>query len=153
MRWFFLLLPWIELFTLIQLGVRIGALQALLYVFATFLLGLTILRAQGMEIVGKLRTAQSGGVIPAQLLADELALGLAGLLLIIPGLITDAFAVLVLFGPARRRVFAALGGTARGSKARGSSANASDRVGPDGRGSQPGPGDPIEGEYRRLDDE
>lgn len=148
MRWFFLLLPWLELFTLIQLGVRIGALQALLYVFATFLLGLTILRIQGMEIVGKLRSAQGGGVLPANLLADELALGLAGLLLIIPGLVTDTLAVVVLFGPARRRVFAALGG-----KSRGAASSSSDRVGPDGAGPGARPDDPIEGEYRRLDDE
>lgn len=138
MRWIFILLPWMELFTLIQLGARIGAVQAMLYVLATFLLGLTILRAQGMEIVNKLRAAQSGAstMLPQRLLADELALGLAGLLLIVPGLITDVVAVLVLFGPLRRKLFSALGG---------SKASASPY--------QPRPGDPIEGEFRRLDDD
>ncbi|WP_439100571.1 FxsA family protein [Congregibacter sp.] len=138
MRWIFILLPWMELFTLIQLGARIGALQAMLYVLATFLLGLTILRMQGMEIVNKLRAVQSGGaaMLPQRLLADELAMGLAGLLLIVPGLITDGIAVLVLFGPLRRKLFAALGGK--------------EDPGPAYR---PRPGDPIEGEFRRLDDD
>ncbi|WOJ96508.1 FxsA family protein [Congregibacter brevis] len=121
---------------MIQLGSRIGAVQAMFYVLATFVLGLAILRAQGMEIVNKLRAAQGGGaVLPQQLLADELALGLAGLLLIVPGLITDVVAVLVLFGPLRRKLFAALGGSTQHSA------------------HQSRPGDPIEGEFRRLDDD
>ena len=47
MRWVFLLLPWIELFTLIQLGGEIGGFMTLLYVFATLMLGLTVIRLQG----------------------------------------------------------------------------------------------------------
>ncbi|WP_439100710.1 FxsA family protein [Congregibacter sp.] len=138
MRWIFILLPWLELFTLIQLGGRIGAFQAMLYVLATFLLGLTILRVQGMEIVNKLRAAQSSGaaMLPQRLLADELAMGLAGLLLIVPGLITDVIAALVLFGPLRRKLFSALGGSKE-----------------PGPAFQARPGDPIEGEFRRLDDD
>lgn len=131
-----------ELFTLIQLGSRIGAVEAMLYVLATFFVGLAILRAQGMEIVNKLRAAQGGAaVIPQQLLGDELALGLAGLLLIVPGLITDFLAIVVLLGPLRRRIFAALGGTVH---------TASYQSRPT---EQMRPGDPIEGEFRRLDDE
>ena len=124
-----------ELFSLIQLGSAIGAFEAMLYVLATFILGLTILRAQGMEIVDKLRSAQGGPVIPGQLLVDELALGLAGLLFMIPGLITDTLGLIVLFGPLRRRLFAALGGA------------------PNVPSSPSRPGDPIEGEFRRLDDD
>ena len=48
MRVFFLLLPWLELFTLIQLGIETSALTALGYVFLTFLAGLFVLRIQGM---------------------------------------------------------------------------------------------------------
>ncbi|WOJ93446.1 FxsA family protein [Congregibacter variabilis] len=142
MRWFFILLPWMELFTLIQLGSRIGAVETMLYVLATFFLGLAILRAQGMEIVNKLRAAQSGAaVIPQQLLGDELALGLAGLLLIVPGLITDFLAIIVLLGPLRRRIFTALGGKTH-------TATYQSR-----QTEQMRPGEPIEGEFRRLDDE
>lgn len=121
---------------MIQLGGSIGGFQAMLYVLATFFLGLTVLRAQGMGIVNKLRAAQDGGAkAPQQLLADELALGLAGLLLMLPGLVTDTLAIVVLFGPLRRRLFTALGGKAQASAY------------------HPRPGDPIEGEFRRLDDD
>ena len=36
MRVFFMLLPWLELFTLIQLGVETSALTAIFYVLFTF---------------------------------------------------------------------------------------------------------------------
>jgi UPF0716 protein FxsA len=162
MRWFFLLLPWIELFTLIQLGSRIGAFQTLLYVFATLLLGLTIMRAQGMEIIGKLREVQMGGVLPQRLLVDELAVGLGGLLLIIPGLVTDSMAVLVLLGPLWRRLMAALGGPRGSSAGRPNGSRPGDpfssQSSHSSRSSQQnrrpdGNDDPIEGEFRRLDDD
>jgi len=138
MKWFFILLPWVELYSLIRLGGNIGGLQAMLYVLATFFLGLTILRAQGVGIVNKLRDAQdSGAMAPQQLLADALALGLAGMLLMVPGLVTDTLAAVVFFGPLRRRLFRALGGKVQAT------------VPP----SNANPGDPIEGEFRRLDDD
>jgi UPF0716 protein FxsA len=116
-------------------------LATVLYVFATLLLGVSIMRLQGMEVLSRLRDAQMGWSIPPQLLVDELALGLAGLLLAIPGLVTDVLALLVLAGPLLRRLF------------RGRS-----RL-PDGPGrARPGPGGfradtTVEGEYRRLDDD
>jgi UPF0716 protein FxsA len=138
MRWIFLLLPWIELFTLIQLGSQIGALAALLYVFVTLVLGLTLLRAQGMEILGRLQASRDGQLIPASVMADDVAVGLAAVLLMVPGLVTDTLAIVVMFGPLRRRLFALMGGQA----AAGPSQRTASR-----------PGDAIDGEFRRLDDE
>lgn len=156
MRWIFLLLPWIELFTLIQLGSSIGAFATLAYVFVTLVLGLTILRLQGMEIITRLREAQSGGVVVGRLIADDLAVGLAGLLLLIPGLVTDFLAAAVLVGPLWRKLFAS-----RGRGRPGHDAFAGDRGheprGPSGGSGASGgmgrPSDPIEGEYRHLDDD
>jgi UPF0716 protein FxsA len=144
MRWIILLLPWIELFTLIRLGMQIGALATVLYVFATLMLGLSIMRLQGMEVLSRLRDAQMGWSIPPQLLVDELALGLAGLLLAIPGLVTDVLALLVLAGPLLRRLFR--GGAAPPGGPGG------DR-GPGSRADSDGGHTTVEGEYRRLDDD
>lgn len=143
MRWFILLLPWIELFSLIQLGTRIGALATLAYVLLTFMLGMSLLKLQGREVVSRLREAQMGWSIPPQLMVDELALGLSGLLLAIPGLVTDVLALLVLAGPLLRRLFGVRptpGGGQAGPR------------GPDPRDA-PGAEEPIEGEFRRLDDD
>ena len=104
MRFLILLLPWLELFTLIKLGVETSALTALLYVFVTLVLGVAVLRRQGQGMFMQLRETQEGRVIGPQLLLDDMAVGLAGLLLIFPGMITDAIALIVLVGPLRRRL-------------------------------------------------
>jgi len=138
MRFFIFLLPWLELFTLIELGIKTSALTALAYVFATGLLGWAILQRQGRGMFERLRQAQDGRIIGPQLLLDDMAMGFAGLLLLIPGVITDVIALLVLIGPLRRRLAGALFGP------------------------QPEPFTPeraagshevIEGDFRRVDDE
>lgn len=104
MRLFIMLLPWLELFTLIQLGIETSALTAIGYVLATLALGVLVLQRQGQGMFERLREAQEGRIIGPQLLLDDMAMGLAGLLLIIPGMITDISALLVMIGPLRRRL-------------------------------------------------
>ena len=104
MRLLIMLLPWLELFTLIQLGIETSALTAIGYVLATLALGVLVLQRQGQGMFERLRQAQEGRIIGPQLLLDDMAMGLAGLLLIIPGMITDISALLVMIGPLRRRL-------------------------------------------------
>jgi UPF0716 protein FxsA len=104
MRFFIMLLPWLELFTLIQLGVETSALTALAYVFGTFFLGIAVLQRQGRGMIEQLQKSQEGRILGPQLLLDDMAMGLAGLLLMIPGMITDFAAVIVVIGPLRRRL-------------------------------------------------
>ncbi len=110
MRFIVLLLPWLELFTLIQLGIKTSALTAILYVVVTLVLGVLVLRRQGMHMFERLRDVQQGRVLGSQLLVDDMAMGLAGLLLMFPGMISDAAALVVMIGPLRRRVAKLLGG-------------------------------------------
>lgn len=141
MRWIVILLPWLELFTLIQLGIETSALTALGWVLFTLVLGLFLLRRQGEGMFRRMQAAQQGGVISAGWLMDDMAMGLAALLLMVPGLITDSLAVVVMIGPLRRRLARALGG--RRPNAAGPDARDGDR--------ERGP-TTIEGDYRRLDD-
>jgi UPF0716 protein FxsA len=104
MRFFIMLLPWLELFTLIELGIETSALTALAWVFGTLFLGLAILQRQGQGMFERLRQAQEGRIIGRELLLDDMAMGLAGLLLMIPGMITDFAALIVVIGPLRRRL-------------------------------------------------
>ena len=138
MRFVIMLLPWLELFTLIKLGAETSALTALAYVFVTLLLGLAILRRQGQGMFERLREAQEGRIVGPELLLDDMAMGFSGLLLMVPGMITDFVALIVLIGPLRRRLARAL------------------------MGPQPEPYIPrqdngqhetIEGTYRRVDDD
>lgn len=109
MRLFFLLLPWLELFTLIQLGIETSALTAVFYVLATLVLGLFVLRRQGMQMLERLQGVQQGRVLGSDLLVDDMAMGLAGVLLMFPGMISDFAALVVMIGPLRRRLAGALG--------------------------------------------
>jgi len=138
MRLLILLLPWLELFSLIQLGIASSALTALGWVLLTLLAGLVLLQWRGREV---LRQMQVPGVtvLSGRLLGDETAWFTAGLLLMIPGLVTDVAAVLLLIGPLRRRVAAAIRRD-----------DGSDD--PPSAGSPRRPSVTIDGEYRRLDD-
>ena len=152
MRWFLLFLPWIELFTLIWLGEQIGTLTAMAYVFVTGFLGFGIMHLQGIEILARLRSAQ-GQLTVDQWLTAEVAVGLVGLLLLIPGLLTDTLALLVFIVVLRRRPglcrawFAPprRGGArpgARGSSARRGATASAQR-----------PAQTLEGEFQRLADD
>ena len=137
MRFIIMLLPWLELFTLIQLGIETSALTAIGYVLFTLFLGLAIMRRQGMDIFNRLREAQEGRVIGPQLLVDDLAMGLAGLLFLFPGIISDVAALFVMIGPLRRGIARALGVTQPEPYAPQRDATGEDV---------------IEGQFRRVDD-
>jgi UPF0716 protein FxsA len=133
MRFVPLLLPWLELFTLIQLGVSTSALTALAWVFVTLVIGMMLLRREGRSLMTQLN---SGAPLGARLLVEDMAVAMAGLLLMIPGLITDVCALFVLVGPVRRRLFRALRGPQAVS---------------DAENSAPRRPQTIEGEFRRVD--
>lgn len=104
MRLIFTLLPWLELFTLIQLGIKTTAFTALLYVLVTLVIGMAVIRRQGVGMMERLRASRDGSILGPELLVDDMALGLAGLLLVFPGMISDFAALIVIIGPLRRRI-------------------------------------------------
>lgn len=152
MRWLLLFLPWIELFTLIWLGEQIGALTAVAYVFVTGFIGLAIMHLQGVEILARLRSAQ-GQPIVDQWLTAEVTVGLAGLLLLIPGLLTDTLALLVFIAVLRRRpgLCRAWFAPPRRGSARPGARSSSARRG--ATASARRPAQTLEGEFRRLADD
>ena len=113
MPWLFLLLPWIELWTLIELGSATSALTALAQVFLTLMFGLGLVRRQGLQMLGEMQ--RQGGMFGPQMLMDDLSVVSCGLLLMVPGLVTDTLGVVLLIGPLRRRLMR-LGGRDRGSE-------------------------------------
>lgn len=142
MRWLILLYPWLELWTLIELGIATSALGALAWVLLTCVLGISLLRGAGRASVSQLREAQAGGLLRQQLLMDEMSTAFAALLFLIPGLISDFMAVVVLIGPLRRRLMAGL-----------SPASTAGATRPDRDDQPPTSKKPVtlEGDYERLD--
>ena len=138
MRLFIFLLPWLELFTLIELGIKTSAITALGYVLLTGVLGMAVLQRQGQGMFERLRQSQQGRLVGPQLLLDDMALGLAGVLLMIPGMISDLAALIVVIGPLRRRLARWILGP---------------QAEPYAPERDPAGEVTIEGQFRRLDDE
>ena len=101
MKWLLFLYPWLELWSLIELGTQTSATSAMLWVFGAGVLGIGLFRLAGRQTLEHLQQAQREGVLSQQLLMGNVSRFVAGVLLIIPGLISDVLAVAVLIAPLR----------------------------------------------------
>jgi len=101
MKWLLLLYPWLELWSLIELGAQTSATTAMLWVLGAGVLGIGLFRLAGRQTLAHLQQAQREGVLSQQLLMGNVSRLVAGVLLIIPGLISDVLAVVVLIAPLR----------------------------------------------------
>ena len=101
MKWLLLLYPWLELWSLIELGSQTSAITAMLWVLGAGVLGIGLFRLAGRQTLEHLRQAQREGVLSQQLLIGNVSRLVAGVLLIIPGLISDVLAFVVLITPLR----------------------------------------------------
>jgi UPF0716 protein FxsA len=98
-----LALPFAELIVFVAVASAIGFGGALLLVMATSLAGALILRHAGGNHIARVRTALNQGTFTAvQADGTGIATLFAGILLLIPGFITDVLAVLLLIAPLRR---------------------------------------------------
>ena len=104
-----LALPVMELAAFVAVAAEIGLLGALVLVGATSLVGVLILRHAGGSHIARMRVALGEGSFTA-LQADSSG-GLilfAGILLLIPGFITDTLGLLLLLAPLRQGLGAAV---------------------------------------------
>jgi UPF0716 protein FxsA len=104
-----LALPVMELAAFVAVAAEIGLLGALLLVGVTSFAGALILRHAGGNHIARVRVALGEGSFTA-LQADNTGglVLLAGILLLIPGFITDALGLLLLVAPLRQGLSAAL---------------------------------------------
>lgn len=93
--------PLLELYLLIYLGSKVGGISTLLVVIMTALLGVQVLRRQGRSAIQQAQTRWRQGQLPTQAILDGAVMLLAGILLVIPGLITDAMGALLLLPQVR----------------------------------------------------
>ncbi len=93
----FTLVPLVELFILIKIGGQIGALNTIGLVIATAMLGATLARTEGLRTLQQIQSSLSQGRIPAEELIDGVLIFAGGVLLITPGVLTDLFALVLLF--------------------------------------------------------
>lgn len=93
----FTIVPLVELFILIKIGGQIGALNTVLLVVMTAVLGALLARLEGLRTLQQIQSSLSQGHIPAEELIDGVLIFAGGILLITPGVLTDLFALVLLF--------------------------------------------------------
>ena len=97
----FILWGWAEMSAFIYIGGEIGGLLTLLGIFVTAIIGLSLLKSQGSAVMTKIRTDLAHGRAPVGSVADSISLAVGGVLMLIPGYVTDGVGVL-LFIPGLR---------------------------------------------------
>ncbi|MGW5673135.1 FxsA family protein, partial [Micromonospora sp. NPDC003776] len=97
-----LLLALLELAVFVLVGRGIGFGSALLLMFAASLLGLVLLRREGMRAWRGFRAAVESRQPPGRQVTDGLVGLLGALLLALPGLVSGALGLLLLVPPLRR---------------------------------------------------
>ncbi len=92
----FIVVPIIELALLLRVGQYLGLAGTVLLVVLTGVAGATLARWQGIHLLGRIHRDLANDVVPAPRLVDGVMILAAGLLLITPGLLTDAVGFLLL---------------------------------------------------------
>ena len=85
----FTIIPFLEIYLLIEIGSHIGAFNTLMIVILTGFLGALLARYQGLKTMLKVRESLARGEMPAEHLLDALLILLAGIVLLTPGFLTD----------------------------------------------------------------
>ena len=97
----FTLIPVAEIYLLITIGGYLGALNTVVLVVATAFAGAYLARLQGMQTMVRVRTSLQQGILPADELLDAVLIFAAGIVLLTPGFVTDAFGLLLLIPETR----------------------------------------------------
>ena len=161
----FIAVPLIELYFIIVVGEMIGAFWTVILVILTAFIGINLLRIQGMNTLIRAQRNMAQGQVPAMEMMEGIALGVAGVMLITPGFITDAMGTLLLIPATRQaivRYFMSRSSMQTGfgsvqvgryqQQKPGSKPPVNEAPGGKSSGSrQPKAGRTIEGEYRRED--
>ncbi|KPL11801.1 hypothetical protein AMJ85_02935 [candidate division BRC1 bacterium SM23_51] len=98
----FIVLPLAELFILVKLAQATSFLFTVAVVVCTGLIGVLTARVQGWLVWQKIQLDLRHGILPANGLIEAIILLAAGLLLITPGLLTDAAGFVLLVPDVRR---------------------------------------------------
>jgi UPF0716 protein FxsA len=98
----FLVVPFVEIYLLVEIGARIGAPWTILLVVSTAIVGAWLVRVQGLATWRRFQASLARNELPAIALAEGLCLLIAGALLLTPGFFTDSAGFVCLIPQFRR---------------------------------------------------
>jgi UPF0716 protein FxsA len=97
----FTIIPVVELYILFRLAVYIGFLPTLAIVIITGFAGAYLARQQGLVVIRRLQQEVQEGHPPGNSIVDGVLILVAGIVLLTPGILTDACGILLLIPPTR----------------------------------------------------
>jgi len=86
----------VEIWVLIKVGSVIGALASVFLMLLSAGVGISLVRSQGLQTLLSMQQRMAAGELPAREILQGMLLAIAGLLLILPGFVTDAVGLLLL---------------------------------------------------------
>jgi UPF0716 protein FxsA len=90
-----------ELWVIVLVAESIGVLNTIGLLILISIVGVWLVKRQGLAVLGRVRTTLDQGRVPQREMVDGFLILLAGILLIPPGFITDAAGLLLLLPPVR----------------------------------------------------
>ena len=100
----FLIVPFIEIYLLLQIGGIVGVFPTIALVVLTAIVGVSLLRQQGLATLQRFQDNLQRGEIPAYEMIEGPILLVGGALLLTPGFFTDIIGFACLIPSARRKI-------------------------------------------------
>ena len=92
----FVLIPVVELSVLIRVGEVLGSWNTVAVVILTAVVGVSLVRSQGLSTLMSVQKKLAAGEAPGQEIVEGMMLAMAGILLLIPGFVTDLIGLILL---------------------------------------------------------
>lgn len=100
----FLVVPFVELFVLIQVGQAIGALPTVALLVVVSVVGAWLVKREGLGVLRRAQEQIRRGDVPGRELVDGVLIVIAGVLMLTPGFFTDLVGIALLLPPVRAAV-------------------------------------------------
>ncbi len=100
----FIVVPILEMVILIEVGSRIGALPTVGLVLLTAVIGVWLLRLEGLATLRRVQEKLNAGQLPETELLEGIMLAVGGALLLTPGFFTDSIGFVCLIPVFRRPI-------------------------------------------------
>mgnify|MGYP000109020325 CR=1 FL=1 len=101
-----LALLWAEFWSIVAVSRPLGGLATFVLLLLMAAIGSRLIRGQGLRTVANLQLAMQREQLPAAAMLDAAIVVVAGMLLIFPGFVSDACALVLIFSGIRRRLAA-----------------------------------------------
>ena len=100
----FTTIPIFEIYLLIHIGTIFGVFTSIGLVVFTGILGAYLARIQGLQTIFRIQESLREGRMPSGELLDALLIGVAGLVLLTPGFLTDTVGFVLLIPSTRNAI-------------------------------------------------